>query len=55
VNEVWPNQQHQLLSFVGCASDYEDPECYCQDTAKRRRELDEDIVKEARAMLMPER
>jgi hypothetical protein len=51
VNEVWPNQQHPLLSFVGLASDYEDCESYSQHPDKRRREIDEKIVEEARAVL----
>jgi len=49
--EVWPNQQHPLLSFVGLASDYEDCESYTWHPDKRRREIDEEIVEEARAVL----
>jgi hypothetical protein len=51
VCEVWPNQQHPLLSFVGLASDYEDCESYSQHPDKRRREIDEEIVEEARTVL----
>ena len=51
VNEVWPNQQHPLLSFVGLASDYEDCKSYSQHPDKRRREIDKEIVEEARAVL----
>ena len=51
VNQVWPNQQHPLLSFVGWASDYEDCESYTERPDKRRREIEKEIAEEARALL----
>jgi hypothetical protein len=52
VSDVWPNQRHPLLSFVGLASDYEDCESYSHYPDRRRREIDEDIFKAARAFLV---
>jgi hypothetical protein len=51
VNQVWPNEQHPLLTFVGYASDYEDCESYSEHPDKRRRQIDQEIVKEARELL----
>src|SRR5512143_1539215 len=51
VIEVWPNEQHPLLSFVGLASDYEDCESYSDRPNQRRREIEQEIVNEARALL----
>jgi hypothetical protein len=51
VNELWPNQQHPLLSFVGHASEYEDCESYSQHPKETRRQIEQDIIKEARALL----
>jgi hypothetical protein len=51
VNELWPNQQHPLLSFVGCASEYEDCESYSQHPEETRREIEHDIIEEARVLL----
>jgi hypothetical protein len=53
-NELWPNQQHPLLSFVGRASEYEDCESYSQHPEKTRRQIEEEIIKDARALLMNE-
>lgn len=55
VNEVWPNEQHPLLSFVGCASDYEDCESYSQHPEGRRREIEQEIIEDARALLKSKR
>jgi hypothetical protein len=54
VREVWPNQSHPLLSFVGLTSDYEDCGSYSQYPDRRRREIDEDIVKEAQTIVAPQ-
>jgi len=51
VNEVWPNEQHPLLYFVGCASDYEDCASYSQHPEQRRREIEQEIIEEARTLL----
>jgi len=51
INQVWPNQQHPLLPFVAWASDYEDCESYSDRPDHRRREIEEEIVKEARLLL----
>ena len=50
VNELWPNQQHPLLSFVGSASEYEDCES-CHHPEKTRRQIEKGIIKDARALL----
>jgi len=51
VNEVWPNSQHPLLSFVGSASDYEDCDSYSQHPEERRREIEQEIIEDARTLL----
>lgn len=51
VNELWPNQPHPLLSFVGCASEYEDCESYSQHLEETRREIEQNIIEDARALL----
>jgi len=51
VTEVWPNQQHPLLSFVGNASEYEDCESYSQHPEETRGQIEQDIIKDARALL----
>jgi hypothetical protein len=51
VNEVWPNQQHPLLFFVACAAEYEDCDSYSQRSEGIRREIEQDIIEEARALL----
>jgi hypothetical protein len=54
VNQVWPNQQHPLLSLVAWASDYEDCESYTDRPEHRRQEIEEEIVKEARLLVSSE-
>ena len=51
VIELWPNQNHPLLSFVGNASEYEDCESYSQDPVRTRRQIEQNIIKDARALL----
>jgi hypothetical protein len=51
VNEVWPNEPHPLLRFVGWASDYEDCESYSDWPSRRRQQIEREIVKEARQLL----
>jgi hypothetical protein len=51
VNEVWPNQQHPLLAFVACASDYEDCESYTDRPNTRRQEIEQEITNEAKRLL----
>lgn len=51
VNEVWPNQQHPLLSFVGNASEYDDCGSYSQHPEETRRQIEQEIIKDARVLL----
>ncbi len=51
VNEIWPNQQHPLLVFVGDASEYEDCSSYSDDVERTRYEIEESIVNDARNLL----
>jgi hypothetical protein len=48
VNQLWPNEQHPLLAFVGEASEYEDCESYSQNPAETRRQIDQSIIEKAR-------
>jgi hypothetical protein len=51
VNEVWPNQQHPLLSFAGNASEYDDCGSYSQHPEETRRQIEQEIIGEARKLL----
>ena len=51
VNELWPNQQHPLLAFVGSASEYEDCNTYSGNPEETRRQIAQDIIEDARALL----
>lgn len=51
VNELWPNQQHPLLAFAGTASEYEDCESYSRDPEETRRQISQEIIEQARALL----
>lgn len=51
VNEVWPHEQHRLLSFVGNASEYEDWPEYRPGSAEIRLKVEHDIVEDARNFL----
>jgi hypothetical protein len=51
VCEIWPNEQHPLLIFEACASDYEDCESYTDRPNARRKEIEQDIINEARRLL----
>ena len=51
VNEIWPNQQHPLLVFVGDASEYEDCGSYSDDIEKTRRKIEQSIIEDARELL----
>jgi len=51
VDEVWPNQKHPLSPFVAWASDYEDCESYSEWPSRRRKQIDREIMKEARQLL----
>jgi len=51
VNELWPNQKHPLLVFVGNASEYEDCNPYGGNPEETRRQISQDIIEDARALL----
>ena len=51
VNEIWPNEQHPLLTFVGNASEYEDCGSYSDDIDKARRTIEQRIIEDAQELL----
>jgi hypothetical protein len=51
VNCLWPNQQHPLLKFVGTAVQYEECESYSKNPEAIRREIDAEIIADAREVL----
>lgn len=51
VNSIWPNQRHPMVVFNALASDYEDCGSYSDRPDKRRQEIDQEIMKQASALL----